>query len=199
MTKYIALSLAFFALFFVSPVMASSEEDSAVSFIKELGDQAIEVISNKEMDESGKKERFSSILESYFDIKSIGRFAMGHHWRKATDEQKGEYFKLFKSMIVSVYTERFSDYTNERLEVLKAEKVNRKDMIVASQIVFGDDGARPPLKLDWRVRKRDEGLKVIDLSVEGVSMSVTQRSDFSSIIQRKGEVEALLAELRERY
>jgi phospholipid transport system substrate-binding protein len=49
------------------------------------------------------------------------------------------------------------------------------------------------VRVDWRVR----GGKVIDVIVEGVSMSVTQRSEFSSIIQRNGgDIEALITHLQ---
>ena len=55
------------------------------------------------------------------------------------------------------------------------------------------------MAVDWRVRPRGDGLKVIDVAVEGVSMSVTQRSEFSSVIQRGGgQIESLLQTLRQR-
>jgi hypothetical protein len=53
--------------------------------------------------------------------------------------------------------------------------------------------------VDWRIRSRGDALKVIDVAVEGVSMSVTQKSEFSAVIQRGGgDIEALLQSLRQR-
>ena len=70
------------------------------------------------------------------------------------------------------------------------------DSIVSSQIIPPD---APPVAVDWRIRPRGDALKVIDVAVEGVSMSVTQRSEFSSVIQRGGgNIEALLQSLRQR-
>jgi len=49
------------------------------------------------------------------------------------------------------------------------------------------------------VRTRDGSMKVVDVSVEGVSMGQTQRSEFASIIQNNGgQVSGLLAEMRRR-
>ena len=59
-------------------------------------------------------------------------------------------------------------------------------------------GGRQPLKVDWRVRELDGGdLVAIDVIIEGVSLIVTQRSEFSSVIERSG-MDGLLAELRQR-
>ena len=59
-------------------------------------------------------------------------------------------------------------------------------------------GGGPPLKVDWRVRERDDGgLVAIDVIVEGVSLIVTQRSEFAAVIERQG-MDGLLAELRQR-
>ncbi len=50
----------------------------------------------------------------------------------------------------------------------------------------------------WRVRAYgDDTMKVLDVIVEGASMSQTLRSDFGSIIRQKGgKVSALLDVLR---
>jgi phospholipid transport system substrate-binding protein len=57
---------------------------------------------------------------------------------------------------------------------------------------------QPALKVDWRVRERGDGnLVAIDVIVEGISMIVTQRSEFSAVIERRG-MDGLLAELRQR-
>ena len=68
--------------------------------------------------------------------------------------------------------------------------------MVTSQVIQKDG---PPVNLQWRVRKKDGGLRVVDVVVEGVSMSVTQRSDFASVIQSGGgKLDALIAHLRDR-
>jgi phospholipid transport system substrate-binding protein len=59
-------------------------------------------------------------------------------------------------------------------------------------------GSGPPIKVDWRVRElRDHSLVAIDVIVEGVSLVVTQRSEFGSVIERRG-MDGLLSELRRR-
>lgn len=197
----IFLSLLCFAFFALMPLSAQANDalaKSAEKHVQTLGDRAIAVISNKDLSVKGREAEFNSLLNQYFDIKSIGRFVLGRYWNQATEAQQKEYMKLFQKMIASMYAEKFSTYTNEKFVVVNAVARDERDAIVSSRIEF--DGSRPPIMLEWRVRKRDEGLKIVDLSVEGISMSVTQRSDYSSVIEKNGgDVEALLASLRNNY
>ncbi len=181
----------------VAPMKASAAplEDGAKKFIDKLGADAIGVLSKQDLSQADREKQFDRIFVGYFDVKTIGRFVLGKHWATATKAQQDEYMKLFKQMVVRIYSERFKEYTNEKIEVRNAVAKDKRDVFVSSQIVF--EGGRPPIAIEWRVRKKEEGYKVIDVSIEGVSMSVTQRSDFTSIVDSNGgDVEALLAQMR---
>ena len=53
------------------------------------------------------------------------------------------------------------------------------------------------MKVLWRVGAKGETFKILDVIVEGASMSQTLRSDFGSIIRQKdGKVSALIEALR---
>ena len=54
----------------------------------------------------------------------------------------------------------------------------------------------PPIRVDYRVRARNDKLQVVDILVEGISLIVTQRSEFASIINRDG-LEGLMSKLRQ--
>lgn len=192
-----AFVISFFAIsFFVAtPAMAENDE-RAKAFVQKLGDEAIAMLAVEQTQEQFAID-FSNLLTRYFDVKTIGRFTLGKHWRDATEAEQKEFLSLFKKMIVSIYSEKFQDYTNEKFRVVQAVVKNKRDSIVTSQIEF--DGERPPIRLEWRVRNKKSGLQIIDLSIEGVSMSITQRSDFTSVITRGGGIEALLERMREQY
>src|SRR5918996_1289515 len=90
---------------------------------------------------------------------------------------------------------RLHVYDGQDFEIVGAQAVNERDAVVATRVT---GGGRPPLKVDWRVRELDGGdLVAIDVIVEGISLIVTQRSEFSSVIERRG-MDGLLAELRQR-
>jgi phospholipid transport system substrate-binding protein len=164
-------------------------------FVQSLGTTALMSLTGKDIDRHTREDRVRKILRDNFDVAAIGKFALGTYWRDATDSQKKEYMSLFEDMIVQTYTTRFEDYSGQKLKVTGSEPSGSTDYIVTSQVVQQDG---PPVNLQWRVRKKDS-LRVVDVIVEGVSMSVTQRSDFSSVIQNGGgKLDALLSHLRDR-
>src|SRR5690606_5730149 len=111
-----------------------------------------------------------------------------------TDAQRKEYMTLFRQMVVNVYSARFGEYKGQKFETRSFRALDDKDTLVTSFIVPLDG---PEIQVDWRVRYKDGRYRIVDVIVEGVSMSVTQRSDFAAVIQRGGgDVQVLLAHLR---
>ena len=176
------------------PVVEEDQSAAAQKFIEKLGEDAISFLSNTELSTDAKAKEFRRIMNASFDMKTIGRFVLGKNWRTATPEQQSEYQKLFNAMIVEVYTVRLDNYQGQKFEVGSVRDVGKKDLLVTSHILPVDS---PKVKVDWRVRQKNGRYKIIDVLIEGVSMSLTQRSDFSSVIQRGGgDIEVLLEHLR---
>ena len=174
-------------------VAQEAVEEEALEFIKNLAKTGIGILSTGE--EETRQSAFRALLHDNFDMKTIGRFALGKYWRTTSKDEQKEYLKLFEDMIVKVYSRRFGDYNGEELNITTARKEGDKDVLVSSVII---PNSGPQISVDWRVRKNKSGkYKVIDIMVEGVSMSLTQRSDFSSVIQRGGgKIDVLLDHLR---
>jgi phospholipid transport system substrate-binding protein len=149
------------------------------------------------LDEGERLRRFRRLFAEGFDIPLIARFVLGRYWRQATDAERAEYLKLFDELVVLTYARRFNEFNAARLRVLSVSRPNEdNDVIVA---VEGALQGKPPVRMDVRVRQGAAQFKIIDLSIEGISMAVTQRDEFSSVIQRGGgRIEALLASLRDK-
>lgn len=183
-----------------SLVLADSDIDAktlqaAQSFVDSLAKQGIAFWGNAEISEADRATKFRGLLENSFDMDTISRFVLAQYWKVATPAQKKEYQKLFKEMIVRVYSRRFGEYEGQELEVTSARPEGKHDILVNSKIV-PQSGSK--IALDWRVREKNGRFQVIDIIVEGVSMALTHRSDFSSVIQRGGgDVEVLLEHLRQ--
>jgi len=166
----------------------------AQKFVDDMGQRAIGFLGDTKLTQNQKEQRFRTLLRDSFDMSTIGRFALGRYWRTATSAQQQEYQRLFEDMVVDVYSARFSEYKGQTLEVSETRKDGTKDSIVTSFIV-PTSGSK--IRVDWRVRYKQGKYKIVDVIIEGVSMSLTQRSDFSSVIQRGGgEMQALLVHLR---
>jgi phospholipid transport system substrate-binding protein len=137
------------------------------------------------------------IFNEGFDIPTISRFVLGGYWRTASEAQRQDFIALFEAYVIRAYALRFNDYAGEQLKVTAARAEDGDSSMVQS--IVTRPGGAPPIKVDWRVNKTDKGFKITDVVVEGVSMAVTQRQEFASVIQRNGgQIDALLKLLRER-
>jgi phospholipid transport system substrate-binding protein len=189
-------SLFAVALLFWHGAGAAANPQDARAFIDNLGAQTIDVLQRENLGTQEAVEIFREMFRESFDSRTIGRFVLGRYWRTATPEQQREYLRLFEEMIVQTYARRFTDYAGESLDVLGARPEGEVDAMVNSRVVRPDG---PPVNVTWRVRESGGTYKIIDVIVEGVSMSVTQRNEFSAVIQRNGgQIEPLLDALREQ-
>ena len=182
----------------VSSLAQQTRADNPEQFIASLGDRALQILAGGSQNPSERDIAFRKVLDEGFDLALIGRYAMGRYWRRATQEQRSEYIKLFKDFIVVTYIARLGEYSGETLRVVNSRR-DDQDTIVTSEIVME---GRPSIRVDWRVRNdASDGseTKIIDVIVEGISMLLTQRDEFASVIQRSGgNVEGLLVRLREK-
>jgi phospholipid transport system substrate-binding protein len=179
-----------------TPAKDQSVQAPAAVFVQQFGDRAIKVIANKQMSSDQRNSEFSQILSDSFDLKTIGRFVIGRTWNAATPEQQAEYTDLFKSLVIRNYGDRMTLYTGEGFQVVGSRPESDMDTTVISEITH-PDGSQPTM-IDWRVRNKDGKMGVIDVVVEGVSLSVTQRQEYSSVIQRNdGKIDGLLDIMRD--
>lgn len=193
------LAIFLLALSSVSYVARASGdgEQASLDFVKATAEKGLTFLSRPNSTEIEKKNEFKSLLGNSFDMDSIARFSLGQYWNAATPAQKQEYIALFRKMVVNVYAQRFGDYKGQKFEVKSARPVGNGDVLVTSYIIPVDGGDN--IQVDWRVRSKNGSMKIVDVLVSGVSMSVTQRSDFSAVIQRGGgNVDVLLKYLKEK-
>ena len=174
-----------------------AQQTSAEKFIQDLGNQAISVMADKNMPPDQRSQKYRAILQSSFDMPTVGHFVLGRAWNSASPRQQQEFMKLFEQIVLKTYGDRLNFYSGEDFQVKGERQESDKDTIVNSEVAH-PNGA-PPTKIDWRLRQANGKPAVIDVIIEGVSQSVTQRDEYASILQRNnGNLDALLDLMRQR-
>jgi phospholipid transport system substrate-binding protein len=169
---------------------AGDFDDGAAAFVKELADSAIEVIKEKGLPLDQRLDKFHALFIAGFDVPTIGQFVMGRAWQRATDEQKKAYLAKFEEMTLLTWALRFNEYAGETLKILGARAEGRV-AFVESQVVRP---GRDPVRVEWRIERPAGAYKILDIVVEGSSMAVAQRADFSAVLQQnQGKVDGLIA------
>lgn len=173
---------------------AAANPKAAEALIKSLSDKAFAVLRDKSLSQTNREERFRTLLREGFELDFIGTSVLGVNRRTATPAQLAAFRQAFPDYVIRIYASRLTDYGNTSLKILGSQPVGtRGDIIVRSQVVGGS--VTQPVQADWRLRTFPQGMRIIDLSIAGVSMALTQRDEFNARIQAKG-LDTLIAELR---
>ena len=174
---------------------AGSAASDPAAFIDQMGKRALEVLSNS-APPAVRQARFRELFREDFDVPRIARFVLGRYWNVASDGEREEFQRLFVDYVVFAYSSRLSQYSGERFRVGSSHP-DEGAVIVASEILR--PGEDRPLRVDWRLVHDRGALKIADVVVDGISMAVTQRSEFAAVIQRNGgQVNGLLTVMREK-
>jgi phospholipid transport system substrate-binding protein len=164
-------------------------------FMSEMWKRAVEIL-GKKAPQTERLSRFRELFQANFDGPGIARFVLGRYWRSASQDEQQEFLRLFEDYVVFVYGTRFSSLNGETLKI-RGNRAEESGVIVSTDMI--SPGAEAPVKIDWRLVTDNGVFKINDVVIEGISMMVTQRSEFASVIQRHGgQVSGLLSLMREK-
>lgn len=153
----------------------------ARAFIDGLSKEALSII-RSDMPVAERQKRFRELFLQAFDVTSIGRFVIGRHWPRLSPDEQKQYLDLFGDYVAAIYADQFSNYRGQNFRTLGARAVADTESVVPAQIER--DG--PPIRMDFRVRDVGGTHRITDVSVENVSLIVTKRDEFSSVIYSEG-------------
>ncbi len=178
----------------------SLAERNAEMVVNRLVDHILRLIQH-DSGGGGQVRRLMAAIESQTDLSLLARMTMGRYWRQADHQQQEAFVGLFRRYLLSSFSARLKRYAGsdlsvarKRFVVLASQSVGKRDVVVRSKVT---PPSGPPLKVDWRLREREGRPVIIDLVVEGVSLLITQRSEFGAVLERVG-IDGLIHELEER-
>jgi len=193
--RLVYIAVCFLVIATLVPARPAAAAADPAAVITSLGNEALKVL-GKNVAPNLRVTRFRQLFTEDFDVSGIARFVLGRYWRLATPAQQQEFIKLFTDYIALAYSNRLAEYSGETLRVIGSRPAPDGEL-VSSEIMRTD--GQPPARVDWLLTPHNDAYKINDVIVEGVSMAVTQRSEFASVIQRNGgQVQGLITALRQK-
>jgi len=190
------LSVLFAALFLALPLGAARADDAAGArnFIETAAAQVRNDAPKAQP--TDQRERFTKVLDRDFDIATIGRFVLGRYWSSASEQSRQEFLAAFRSYLAKSYAPRFYVYAGRPMNVISARPGSEGVTVVRTNVQEADNRS---VGVDWQVARVGDGFRIVDVVVEGVSLSQTQRDDFAAYLHsNNGDVSKLTALLRDR-
>jgi phospholipid transport system substrate-binding protein len=196
-----------FALFFVLaalactaplPLAATGLQTSpaqASKFVEDLGTRYSTLLANSDgSDPIQLQAEIQKFINESFDLNLIGRAALGPTWQTATADQRREYQKLFAVWMTENYTRRLGAGGHGwSLDAVGARPGSESaDAIVETRITRRDGKS---VTVDLHVRESGDRMRIVDVTMGGVSLGVVQRAEFASVVRHKG-LDGLIARLR---
>ena len=174
--------MKFFKIFFLIIIFffnTSLFADEASDWLR----KEIDLILNAYLNENiSNEERFLMIeqtINENFAGSGIAKFIAGNAWTKASKETKKNYVKSFKRHLALNIASMMQGYSDQRYE-LSSSKIDKNKVILVNMEIFSDTGS---VVVTWRLKEAKNRLFVIDLLVADISLVVTKRSEFNSMLK----------------
>ena len=121
-----------------------------------------------------------NIINNNFAGTGIAKFVAGKSWNSASKEVKIEYIKLFKRHLALNISSMMQGYSDQQYQLINSNYDEKNKVTLIDMEIFSDTGS---IKVTWRVKKAKDRYFVIDLLVADISLVVTKRSEFNSMLK----------------
>ncbi|MFK8051762.1 MAG: phospholipid-binding protein MlaC [Woeseiaceae bacterium] len=183
-TKILALVLM---LALASQVNVAHAEDEAIDVINGAVDAVKEGLAGQREtfmnDEAALVEFVDGLLAPRFDRNYAGRLVLARHWRKATKEQKRRFIDGFYQTMLKRYATGILEFQGDQIEVLPARGEQKGNRATVRTVVTLDNGEDVPVNYGL-VNRGDNGWKVYDVTIEGISYIRNFRTELDSEIKK---------------
>lgn len=169
--------------------------EDAATFIRDFGSRATVALGTPGASRKDREHGLRALFSENFNVAALSRFVLGRYYRRASAAERAEFRALYRDYVVAATARNMASYAGETLTVGAARLEGAGLASVASRIQRPEG---PPIAIEWRLRRQNDAWQILDVVVEGVSLAITQRAEFSAVIQiNGGRVAVLLDKLRE--
>jgi phospholipid transport system substrate-binding protein len=179
---------------FTSLAQEQAEILEVKTFVEEMGNKIINIAKEKNTSEAKIREKIINEIDIVIDSEWIAKFVLGKNYKNLNDQQKKQFISLYRDFMINTYGPKFKNYNGKKFTVNEVVKQNNFYIAKAEFLPKDSDIA---ILTDFRVRKKDGKLYILDFIAEGISLIETQRSEFNATIDSQG-IEPFLKNLEEK-
>ena len=171
------IKILFVFLIFISFNVKANE---AKNWLNEEINIIISAYQNKDLPNENKFLMVENTINNHFAGTGIAKFVAGKSWNNASKEVKIEYIKLFKRHLALNISSMMQGYSDQQYQLINSSYDEKNKVTLIDMEIFSDTGS---IQVTWRVKKSKDRYFVIDLLVADISLVVTKRSEFNSMLK----------------
>ena len=191
------ISGVFLGVLLAVSAWAQAQDIAPDALAKKVTEEVIAIIKSDKDIQAGNTKKVLDLVEAkvlpHFDFTRMTRLAVGAPWRQATSAQQQTLTNEFRTLLVHTYTSAFTQYRDQVIEYRPLKLQPGDSEVVVRSLIKQTTGA-DPIDVNYSMEKTDQGWKVYDVTIAGVSLVQNYRSSFSAEIQKNG-IDGLIATL----
>lgn len=182
------------AIMAVLPAHAAT--GSAGGLVKATTDKVLErIAANGVQGDSAAVQKLTrEIVMPHFDVNRMSAWVLGPSWKRASDAQKHAFADAFAAVLVRTYSKALTAYDGQEVVYLPERASQNNQSMVRTEIRQSNGSVIP---VHYRMYGTDGDWKVVDVSIDGISLVTNYRNSFRREVQRQG-IDGLIKQLLAR-
>ena len=179
LNRFILILLIGFSSF-TANVLAKPSSNNTKEFVISLSNQVIDILKKNEKNLIGRQTGFEEIFAKAGDVPKIAKFVAGGAWKNASSEVQKTYIDIYRQYMAYTYASRITKYDNQQVKIGRIADLGSNGFLVNTVLVTPNTNNN--MSIIWQLSAVNNTLKVTDLRVENISMSLTQRAEFAAYL-----------------
>lgn len=156
--------------------------------VRNTANDVLEVLKTNKSIENGDMKKIGKLVEekiaTKFDFDRMSKMVLGRKWTMASKEQQEQFTAEFRSLLVRIYSSALQKYRGQTIEYMPLRASAADKEVNVKTLIIQPGG--PSIPIDYALEKNEDGWKVYDIRIDGVSLVITYRGQFSEEIKKNG-------------
>ena len=175
------MKLKLIVIFFIIFISKNLYSDETSKWLKGEIDIILEAYKNQNLSNENRFLLIEKTINNNFAGTGIAKFVAGEAWKKSDKSTKKIYIDNFKRHLALNIASMMQGYSDQTYELTKSKYDNKNQITLVDMEIFSDTGS---VVVTWRVKESKDRFFVIDLIVADISLVVTKRSEFNSMLKK---------------
>jgi phospholipid transport system substrate-binding protein len=188
------ISLLMFCTVMVPPMHIRGETPGATQVISRFNVALIEAMrGGKELGFSGRYRLLEPVVTETFLPPYMASVSLGRHWKTLTQGQQRQFEEIYAEWLIANYAKNFHAYAGERFEITNQSQTAGGAAVLSKLL----NSKGKETEFDYRLRLTEDGWRIVDIRISGVSQLANTRAQFVSVLDQKG-FDELVASLKRK-
>ena len=192
-----ALKNYFFFFFILNISYFSWSEEDPYLFIDSNAQKMVQVLTeNVDLFESDRElyeNKIKEIFEPMIDFRRVAASVMGKkYYLMASKDERAEFVNIFKDSLLDTYAETLAQWGDSLIST-EFPKSNLNIEITSVEVRQTLDTGSSKYPISYKLRKSNEGWKIVNIIINGVNLGLTFRNQFQALaVSHEEDIETTL-------